>query len=248
MLTWGRNCTEGTACELLWTCRGVSEQHLCSTNFVQLANTDNCKHNVPVLSALLSLASAQQGSSWCHLCRVQAGALESLSTRAAFHEERFVWELIAPDSSDPSRSIHKLKWLFRWGQLIYCKRKAILNFSIHVKKPLEYHQCLIFELGYFHEWNVTAFVMSEYYKNRLLMDEHPKGCSSPSSAPIEYKLVLVYRVEGIKFLTHSKCWPLRRQSLLKQFECQINVIIISFACASTTHWVLLKFHWQLKHS
>lgn len=87
--------------------------------------------------------------------------------------------------------------------MIYCKRKAILNFSIHVKKPLEYHQCLIFELGYFHEWNVTAFVMSEYYKNRLLMDEHPKGCSSPSSAPIEYKLVLVYRVEGIKFLTHS---------------------------------------------
>lgn len=136
--------------------------------------------------------------------------------RAAYHGERFVWELIAPGSSDPSKSLHKLKWLFRRGHLIYCKRKGILNFNIYVKKPLEYHQCLIFELSCFHEWNVIAFVMSDYYKNRLLMDEHPKGCSSPSSAPIEYKLVLVSRVEGIAFHTHYKCWTVSRQSLFKQ--------------------------------
>lgn len=76
---------------------------------------------------------------------------------------------------------------------------------MHVKKPLEYHQCLIFELSYFHEWNVTAFVMPEYYKNGLLMDEHLKGCSFPSSIPIVYKIVLFYKVEYIKFLTHFEC-------------------------------------------
>lgn len=192
----------------------MSVSNLWSTNFVQLANRYFWAWCAcPVSSAILDLWSA---GIQCHLCRLQAGALESLSTRAAFHEERFVWEHIAPGSSDPSKPLHKPKWLFRWGLLIYCKRKGILNFNIYVKKPLEYHQCLIFELSCCHEWNVIAFVMSEYHKNRLLMDEHPRGCSSPSSAPIECKLVLLYRVEGIKFLTHSKCWPLRRQSLLKQ--------------------------------
>lgn len=76
---------------------------------------------------------------------------------------------------------------------------------MYVKKPLEHHQCLIFELSYFHEWDVIAFVMSEYYKNGLLMDEHLKGCSSPSSTPIAYKLVLVYKVEDTKFLTYFEC-------------------------------------------
>jgi len=50
---------------------------------------------------------------------------------------------------------------------------------MYVKKPPEHRQCLIFEPNCFHEWDVTAFVMSEYYKNGLLMDEHLKGCSSP---------------------------------------------------------------------
>lgn len=81
----------------------------------------------------------------------------------------------------------------------------MLNFNMYVKKSLEYHQCLIFELSYLHGWNVIAFVMSECYKNGLLMDEHLKGCSSPSCTPIACKLVLVYKVEDIKFLTCFDC-------------------------------------------
>lgn len=90
--------------------------------------------------------------------------------------------------------------------MIYCKRKGILNFNIYVKKPLEYHPCLIPELSCFHEWNVIAFVMAECYKIGLLMDEHPKGCSSPALhlLNINFSVVLVYRVEGIQFLTHAK--------------------------------------------
>lgn len=76
---------------------------------------------------------------------------------------------------------------------------------MYVKKPLEYHQCLIFELSYFHEWNVIAFVMSEFYRNGLLMDERLKGCSSPSCAPTAYKPVLVYKFEDTKFLTLFEC-------------------------------------------
>lgn len=91
------------------------------------------------------------------------------------------------------------------GQVIYCKRKGILNFNMYVKKPLEYHQRLISELSYFHEWNVIAFVMSENYKNGLLMDERVKGCSASSSTPIAYRLVLVYKVEDTEFLTCFEC-------------------------------------------
>lgn len=76
---------------------------------------------------------------------------------------------------------------------------------MYVKRPLKHHRCLIIELSCFQQQNAVAFGTSEYYKNGLLMDEHLKGCSSPRSTPLAYKLVLVSKAEGTKSCIGFEC-------------------------------------------